>query len=291
MRRERPLDNVPGMDYPGMIVDDPGTILIRLAEAVGRDPQPRAVFAEVGLGPPVITQPQPLVELFFVLAGACTLVVGDRSATLASGDLALINAHQGNHGQRFTRGFRYGCVSLSLDNPALRRHPLLAVRAVADLSDLVAAAREAAHLVHAPPAPLSALRLKAALLRVLLLAATEFEGRGNPAAGDPRLLKALAAVHERHRDPDLGVDDLADAARLSPEHLGRLFRRAFAVSPMQYVLRLRLERARGLLSKTGLGVKEVAHLVGFRDAAYFSRSIRRATGVPPSQLRRPPAVP
>ena len=58
---------------------------------------------------------------------------------------------------------------------------------------------------------------------------------------------------------------------------------------MQYVLRLRLECARGLLAKTGLGVKEVAVLVGFRDAGYFSRRIHRALGLPPSRLRSSPA--
>ena len=259
------LDNVVGMDYPGMSVDDPGTILIGLAEAVGRDPQPRAAFAEVGWGPPVLTPPQALVELFFVLAGGCTLTVGDRTQVLTSGHLVLMNAHRGNHANRFRRGFSYGCVSLHLDDPDLRRHPLLELRAVADLSDLVAAAREVAEVMHAPPTAQTALRTKAALLRVLLL--------------------ARAVVQERHRDPDLDVADLATAAGVSPEHLGRLFRRAFAVSPMQYVLRLRLERARGLLAKTGLGVKEVAHLVGFRDPAYFSRRMRAATGTPPSRLR------
>ena len=274
------------MDYPGMRVDDPGTILLRLAEVVGRDRQIRPDFAEVGLGPPVVTGPRPLVEVFFVLAGHFTLDVGTRSRRLAAGDLALINAHHGSRGHGFSRGFRYGCISLTLDNPALRRHPLLVARPVADLSELVAAAREAAQLAHVPPSPLGALRLQVAVLRVLLLAADEFAASAGPTAGgDRRLLRALAVIDERHRDPDLDVAELAAAAGLSAEHLGRLFRRAFAISPMQYVLRLRLERARALLAKTGLGGKEVAHLVGFRDAAYFSRRIRAATGKPPSRLR------
>lgn len=268
-------------------MDNPGALIIRLAESIGRDPEPLAVFAEVGLHPPVITQQQPLVELFFVLFGTCTLVVGDRAATVASGDVALINAHHGNRGCDFSRGFRYGCISLRLDNPDLRRQPLLEIRPLTELSELVTVAREVARQVHSLPSPQSGLRRKAALLRFLLLAADEFAAGRDPASGDPRLLKAVAAIHERHRDANLDVGDLANVAGLSPEHLGRLFRRAFAVSPMQYVLRLRLERARGLLTKTGLGVKEVAHLVGFSDAAYFSRRMRSATGTSPSRLRRP----
>ncbi len=279
------LDKSPGLHDPGTDMDDPVIIMSHLAELAGRDPCPRAIFAEVGLGPPVITRPQPLVELFFVLRGSCYLEVGGRGAAMAPGHLALINAHQGNRARNCSRGFSYGCVSLHLDDPGMRSRSLLAVRRLPDLAGLIAAARAVADHTHAAPGPLAALIGKAALLRFLLLAHAGFSGGGSPSAGDSRLTRALAWINEHHRDPDLTVADLAHAAGLSAEHLGRLFHRAYKLSPMQYVLRLRLERARGLLAKTDLGVKEIASLVGFRDPGYFSRRVSRSTGSPPSRLR------
>lgn len=267
-------------------MNNPGTIVAGLADWVGRHPYPRAVFAEVGLGPPVLTRPQPLVEIFMVMHGSCVLEIGDRAVALGPGHIALINAHLGNRARACEHGFRYACISLPMDDTVLRRHPLLAVGQAREFAELIASAHEVALLTHAPPAPLAALGGKAALLRFLLLAHNEFSDVGSPAASDPRLARALAWAHEHHRDPDLTVEDLARAAKISSEHLGRLCQRACGTSPMQYVLRLRLEHARGLLAKTAMGVKEVAALVGFRDAGYFSRRFHRAMGFPPSRASR-----
>jgi AraC-like DNA-binding protein len=67
------------------------------------------------------------------------------------------------------------------------------------------------------------------------------------------------------------------------------FRSTFAhqtgLSPHQYVLQLRLARARNLLANTDRAVKEIAAVTGFHDEFYFSRIFRRRTGFTPSQWR------
>jgi AraC-like DNA-binding protein len=68
------------------------------------------------------------------------------------------------------------------------------------------------------------------------------------------------------------------------------FRRAFAVhtglSPHQYLLELRLVRARKLLAETNLAVKEIAMQTGFEDEHYFSRLFRRKLNLSPVQFRK-----
>lgn len=64
---------------------------------------------------------------------------------------------------------------------------------------------------------------------------------------------------------------------------------------MQYLRDVRLNRARELLHRTRLTIAEIAHEVGFRDAAYFSRIFKARTGGSGPRLFRrsgqaPPAV-
>ena len=56
-------------------------------------------------------------------------------------------------------------------------------------------------------------------------------------------------------------------------------------SPQQYLLAFRMEKARSLLADASTSVKEVARLVGYRDAFSFSKAFHRFTGKSPSEYR------
>ena len=85
--------------------------------------------------------------------------------------------------------------------------------------------------------------------------------------------------------------ELAALAHVHPAHLDRLFRAAHGVSALGFLRGLRLERACVLLAAGGLGVSEVARLVGIADPAYFSRVFRRRFGVAPSEHARRASAP
>ncbi|MHC4886184.1 MAG: helix-turn-helix domain-containing protein [Planctomycetota bacterium] len=79
---------------------------------------------------------------------------------------------------------------------------------------------------------------------------------------------------------------LAQACGLSPKHLTRLFIAQYGISPKQLQIRLRINRARGLLEDTPLHLKEIAARLGYPDAYTFAKQFKAQTGIPPGRLRR-----
>lgn len=98
--------------------------------------------------------------------------------------------------------------------------------------------------------------------------------------------EAIRFIHE-HYARDVRLDDVAAAVHLSPFHLARVFKQATGLSPHQYLVQVRVNAARALLS-AGSGQRslaEVASAVGFSDQSHLTRLFKRHFGVTPSQFR------
>lgn len=100
---------------------------------------------------------------------------------------------------------------------------------------------------------------------------------------DPRLHAAVAMIDECYAEP-LTVDDLARAAALSRFHFSRLFKEQMGMSPYQYLVQVRVERAAELLRGGRRNVTEAALSVGFQDLSRFSRAFSGRFGCKPSEM-------
>lgn len=101
----------------------------------------------------------------------------------------------------------------------------------------------------------------------------------------PKLIKAIAEM-ERNTEEALSRDEIARRVGLSRRQLERLFRRYLSTSPARYYLKLRLNRARTLLTQTTMPVTEVAFASGFTSASHFSKCYRDMFGRTPRAERR-----
>ncbi len=101
-----------------------------------------------------------------------------------------------------------------------------------------------------------------------------------------RDLARVVDLVEARLDQELSLAELAAVVHLSSFHFARLFRATTGLTPHQYVLRRRVERARELLTTTPLPVAEVAARVGFADQSHLSRHTKRLLGTTPRGLRQ-----
>ncbi|OGV38399.1 MAG: hypothetical protein A2020_15185 [Lentisphaerae bacterium GWF2_45_14] len=99
-------------------------------------------------------------------------------------------------------------------------------------------------------------------------------------------LASLMSFINRNFEKPLSIDILASKAGMSISTLSRTFRRAFAYSPMEYVIRKRIARACELLSASNLTISEIASKTGFSDSNFFSRQFRKVKGISPREFRK-----
>jgi AraC family transcriptional regulator len=85
---------------------------------------------------------------------------------------------------------------------------------------------------------------------------------------------------------NISLDELADHACLSVNHLLRTFKQAFSVSPHQFLIQLRLQRAQLLLKNTGYPINEVVGMVGFECPSSFIRLFKTHYKITPLKYRQ-----
>ena len=106
---------------------------------------------------------------------------------------------------------------------------------------------------------------------------------------DRRLLRALEYIAHRFMTP-LTLDELAREAGISRFHFTRLFKAKLGLSPHQYVVQLRLDHAKGLLTETDLSVVQIAVACGYAHDGHFAAGFQRRFGVSPSAFRKAVAL-
>ena len=101
-----------------------------------------------------------------------------------------------------------------------------------------------------------------------------------------RLRRALEYMNERlEQEQKAAMSAVAAAAGMSYHHFCRAFKQSMGVSPNQYLVAQRVERAKRLLAETGLPIAQIAVRVGFASQSHFTTIFRRLAGTTPKIFR------
>jgi AraC-like DNA-binding protein len=224
------------------------------------------------------------VELVLLHAGSARIAVDDDPPfVLLPGFVALLLP---DHRELFEFDARedthHSWIQLNIEEPVpgeVARAPRV-LPASATLTGLVHGAVSAVRTPLATGEQLAAALAAAAIWRYVGEA-------GSRVTGEPHAVAVARSYLNIHlADAHLSLERVAAAAHVTPAHLVRRFRAELGTTPMAYLWRRRIDAGVDLLTSTGLPVGEIARRVGFRSVYHFSRRVKQATGLPPTELRR-----
>lgn len=104
----------------------------------------------------------------------------------------------------------------------------------------------------------------------------------------PTVVEVASAVKyiRQHLHENLTAATLAQAVGVSERHLHRKLKEAMGTTPHELILRLRIQAAAAVLTKTGRTIAEIALDHGFCDQSAFTQQFRKRTGMTPKQFRQ-----
>jgi AraC family transcriptional regulator len=125
------------------------------------------------------------------------------------------------------------------------------------------------------------------LLRMFLTGRTAELAATSAVFSEPveRAISFLQARFHARPDTDVKLDQVARHARVSVQHLCRLFKREIGASPMECLRLMRVELAASLLERQGIALAEIAERLGYSSAFHLSRTFKQLYGVTPRDYR------
>ena len=110
--------------------------------------------------------------------------------------------------------------------------------------------------------------------------------RGRTIDNSPSLASRIKFYIDAKFMEKLRMDEIADMFGIHPNHLSRVFHSSFGISPKQYLLKLKMDKAAQILVSTEMPVALIAEALGFEDQHVFSRAFKKYWEVSPMLYRK-----
>jgi AraC-like DNA-binding protein len=119
-----------------------------------------------------------------------------------------------------------------------------------------------------------------------LLWRLRYDEEPSPANGfSPRIQQAIRAI-DRCFETHLDLDEVAASLKISRSFLQSSFKKECGITPYEYHLRRKFEKAKELLLQSSFSIEEISKQLAFHDRFHFSREFTRRFGVPPAAFRK-----
>ncbi len=122
-------------------------------------------------------------------------------------------------------------------------------------------------------------------LKSLFLRASEVWRRCMEGKDTTVIRQVVSYIQASYRDKGLNLQEIAASVYLSPNYVSYLFKKGMGMNLWDYVIQLRMEEARKLLTNTSKKRYEIAYEIGYESPEHFSRIFRRYFGVTPGEMR------
>lgn len=242
------------------------------------------------------------VEIMYVITGKCTVDTRDNSFSLTKGDLILLDA---GIVHRLIVEKDAPCRMLNIEfkfdkknNPCPSMRDLY--QSVDSFREFIQAGRS--YIILKDPEEiypsLKSLVLELdekqqdhimiqLLLAQILIAISRLEQEkleNQSPVSSIYVKKAINYIHQ-HYDQDIKISQLAELLNIHEGYLYRIFKEYMHVTPNEYLTRLRIEKAKMLLTRTDIPIVEISDYVGINSRQYFTYLFKKYTSITPSKYR------
>ncbi|WP_270345466.1 AraC family transcriptional regulator [Enterococcus thailandicus] len=240
------------------------------------------------------------LEISIVLEGQANYTIEEQEFQLNAGQIMLFNpgTHHGEEQRTgtYSHQLHIGLTNISLDG--LKRNHLPTKKAILNLGEYQWEFLDKAwRLVkeYSEEQPEFQLMVKALIIEMLVLILRSLEkvqdntvtlALSKNAKRKQYLVNHAIYYLENHHTQEITLEQLADTLYVSPTYLSKVFKESTGMSPINYLIQVRLKHAKELLSNEQLTIREISQAVGYQDAYHFSKLFKKYYGVSPSQLAK-----
>ncbi|MCI8985328.1 MAG: helix-turn-helix transcriptional regulator [Lachnospiraceae bacterium] len=97
--------------------------------------------------------------------------------------------------------------------------------------------------------------------------------------------RTMDYIWENYGDSSLSIKELADHVYLTPTYLSNLFKKSTGLTIGQYLVDVRIRKAKWLMKEPKLKFYQIASMVGYEDSNYFAKIFKKKTNMTPSEYK------
>ena len=124
------------------------------------------------------------------------------------------------------------------------------------------------------------------LLTQLIMECISAAGISSKSPHIPSLVRDIRSFLTGRYNEKITLEHLSARFNLDPYYLQKLFKKYIGQSPMEYIIYLRMTRAKSLIRTSALSISEIAYTVGIDNISHFTRQFKKQEGMTPGQYRK-----